>query len=61
MTDLPLAFSLALLANAADAEKPLTSCSRGHLRVAHRTCWRPVSYSAELATLLHEPVDDCEG
>ncbi len=56
-----LAFSIALLANASEAPKPLDTCTHGHLRVAERTCWQPVRYSADLKTLLHEAVDDCDG
>ncbi len=64
MSDEPaprLAFSLALLAAPAEAPKPMSGCSRGHLRVAERSCWRPVFYDTTLRTLLHEAVDDCDG
>ncbi len=52
-----LAFSLTLLANAAEAPKPLTSCHRGRLRVAGRSWWQPISYAPDLTALLHEAVD----
>lgn len=56
-----LAFSLVLLANAADAPKPLSACEYGHLKVSNNTCWKPIAYSAELKTLIHEAVESCDG
>lgn len=61
MHDERLAFSLALLANAAEAPKPLSACQHGHLKVNNNTCWKPISYSRELRTLLHEAVESCDG
>ena len=56
-----LAFSLAMLANAAEAPKPITACEHGHLKVNNNSCWKPTTYSFELRTLLHEAVDTCDG
>jgi hypothetical protein len=61
MADERLAFSLALLADAEHAPRPLSGCSRGHLVVNGNTHWRPDAFDERLKTLTCELVMDCDG
>ena len=56
-----LAFSLALLADAKNAPRPIAGCERGHLVVAGRTHWAAEAFSADLRTLTCVHVPDCDG
>lgn len=55
-----LAFSLDLLANAADAPKPLAGCDNGHLVVANNSHWQPETFSFDLKTLTCRLVERCD-
>lgn len=55
-----LAFSLATIANAADAPRPLAGCDRGHLVVANNSHWQPEALSVDLKTLTCVLVESCD-
>lgn len=61
MPDERLAFSLATLADAASAPRPLAGCDRGHLVVANNSHWRAETFSADLKTLTCVLVESCDG
>lgn len=56
-----LAFSLQLLSGAEPSPRPIAGCTRGHLRVSGRTCWRPETLSEDLRTLTCVLVEECDG
>ena len=56
-----LSFSLTLLADAENAPRPLSACSRGHLVVAGRTHYRPEALDMQLKTLACSWVERCDG
>lgn len=47
-----LPFSLDWLAGAAAKVPSVAACNRGHLIVNGRTCWQPLSFSADLRALI---------
>lgn len=61
MAEERLAFSLALLADAENAPRPLSACTRGHLVVAGRTHWAPQALDMAMKTLTCTYVEHCDG
>lgn len=55
-----LAFSLDLLANAANAPRPLAGCDNGHLVVGNNSHWAPEAFSFDLRTLTCQLVEHCD-
>jgi hypothetical protein len=56
-----LAFSLDLLANAANAPRPLAGCDNGHLVVGNNSHWQPEAFSVDLRTLTCRLIENCNG
>ncbi len=61
MTQERLAFSLALLADAEHAPRPLRGCSHGHLVVANNSHWQAAEFDEAIRTLTCVLVEDCDG
>lgn len=61
MSDERLAFSMALLANAGEAPRPLSGCNNGHLVVSGNSHWEPEAFSLDLRTLTCRLVESCDG
>jgi hypothetical protein len=56
-----LAFSVELIADAANASRPLNGADCGHLIVTGRNHFQPERFSFDLRTILCRRVDDCDG
>lgn len=56
MTD-RLSFPLETLLTASDTVRPLDVCRHGHLRVAGRTCWRPIAFEPGPRAVICELAD----
>lgn len=56
-----LSFSIALLADAENAPRPLSACSLGHLVVAGRNHWKPEALNMTSKTLTCSYVEACDG